>query len=572
MKKLLLNRYTLFIIFISAVIHALITFPSGSNWCFNLQCGISFWGAHGHDGIWHLAVSNVSFNTLPFVSPIFFGEGLNGYNYLLDLVIHIFSYFSIPAEFSYFKLLPVVWFLSLMSVLLVFVKQNRLGQTYLRWLLFFIFLGGSFSYLTTLKEGNFIWGSAGVQAMQSALMLVNIQFALSLPLLVMIMLLLPKSDTRKNYVILAFLVALMFGLKFYGGVISFVLVVSHYLIEVIKSRNVRLFVIQSLTLTIFISFSIIFFYNPIQSSKTGSVLSLSPFSIVHSIIEEPSQFYMPKVVNARYSLLSSGKFSLKLLLIELSTALMFIIVNFGTRLVGLWYIAYSMIKKKLSALEVSMLLAIGASIMLPILFVQKGEWWNTIQFIYYGFFLSSFFAAKSLSLINKNSITIAVVVLILTIPNTIDVIKTFTSGPASYISNTEREALKFLSKQTAGVVWTVPYEASVKNGFKAPYPLYAYDDTAYVAAFGKKQVYFADTHVLRITGVDYLKREEEVRSQSILKLIEKDITYLYIANPYKKKYATMIQSANTRLTNIKIVRIFSNREADIYRLTGVNDL
>ena len=77
----------LIITLIGFFFHMLIIVPSGSYYCFGGKCGFYFWGAHGHDSIWHLAISQVSFKTFPFVAPNFAGALLYGYNFLLDFFL-----------------------------------------------------------------------------------------------------------------------------------------------------------------------------------------------------------------------------------------------------------------------------------------------------------------------------------------------------------------------------------------------------------------------------------------------------------------------------------------------------
>ena len=85
------HKLLLLIILPAFFLYMLIIFPSGTFLCFKDACGINFWGVHGHDAIWHLAIANVSFNKFPFVAPTFSGENLYGYNYLLDFFIYLLS-------------------------------------------------------------------------------------------------------------------------------------------------------------------------------------------------------------------------------------------------------------------------------------------------------------------------------------------------------------------------------------------------------------------------------------------------------------------------------------------------
>ncbi|MEM4248431.1 MAG: hypothetical protein QXH80_04110, partial [Candidatus Nanoarchaeia archaeon] len=136
-----------------------------------------------------------------------------------------------------------------------------------------------------------------------------------------------------------------------------------------------------------------------NKSNTGFIFS--PFSIVHSIIEEKNLFYLPKLVNARYYLYSVNPLSPRLLAIELFTAFLFLFFNLGTRFLGLVDFLIRGIKRKVNLFEITLFLGTIFPFSLSLLFIQKGIWWNTIQFSYYGLFLANFFIADFLSKILK---------------------------------------------------------------------------------------------------------------------------------------------------------------------------
>src|SRR3989338_7084174 len=110
----------LFLIILPAFfLFMLVIFPSGSYYCFKGECGYYFWGVHGRDGIWHLAIAETSFNTIPFISPTYAGEKLYGYNWLIDFIMFLLAKIGIPPLISYFKLIPVVWFVVFTILLII---------------------------------------------------------------------------------------------------------------------------------------------------------------------------------------------------------------------------------------------------------------------------------------------------------------------------------------------------------------------------------------------------------------------------------------------------------------------
>jgi len=64
------HKFLLWIIIPAFLLYMFIIFPSGTYLCFEKECGYYFWGVHGRDAIWHLAIEAVSFNKIPFISPI----------------------------------------------------------------------------------------------------------------------------------------------------------------------------------------------------------------------------------------------------------------------------------------------------------------------------------------------------------------------------------------------------------------------------------------------------------------------------------------------------------------------
>lgn len=79
-----------------------------SGLCWNAWCaaGLGFWGANGHDGIWHLALIN-NFSRGIFDVPVFAGYPLQNYHIGFDLLVaFLFKVTRIPVVNLYFQILP----------------------------------------------------------------------------------------------------------------------------------------------------------------------------------------------------------------------------------------------------------------------------------------------------------------------------------------------------------------------------------------------------------------------------------------------------------------------------------
>ena len=157
-------------------------------------------------------------------------------------------------------------------------------------------------------------------------------------------------------------------------------------------------------------------------------------------------------------------------------------------------------------------------------------------------------------------IGLASVILLLSIPTSLDLIRLFAVAPgAAYVSVDEIKALNFLKKQTAGIVLTHLYNKEWKNYQKSNL-LYAYEDTAYVAALSGKQEYLANILQLRLTGVPYKKRLESLKKMDCS--ILKEVDYVYEIRKLIDQEKIMIKC---KPKNSK--KIFENKSINIYLIT-----
>ena len=159
------------------ILHMLVIVPSGSYYCYQNKCGLYFWGVHSRDAIWHLAVSAVSFIKYPFIHPSFSGSDLSGYNILLDFIIFILDKMGIPSLITFFKILPVIWFILFTGITYKIGQKLSKNTFFTPVLLFCFYFAGSFSFLFTLYHSRTLEGSGGILSMQSMLTLTNLQLA-----------------------------------------------------------------------------------------------------------------------------------------------------------------------------------------------------------------------------------------------------------------------------------------------------------------------------------------------------------------------------------------------------------
>ncbi|OGK23433.1 hypothetical protein A3A46_03230 [Candidatus Roizmanbacteria bacterium RIFCSPLOWO2_01_FULL_37_13] len=603
------HKFLLLIVLPAFLLYMLIIFPSGTFLCFKDACGINFWGVHGHDAIWHLAIANVSFNKFPFTAPTFAGENLYGYNYLLDFFIFLLSKIGIPTILSYFKLLPAIWFVAFTTLLIILGRKIKDSSLFVSLFLFLSYLAGSFSYLLTLFHDKTINGSSTLLPQPIMHMMSNLPYAFSLlPFLVILILMKEKDLNVKNVLIMGICVFLIMGLKFYGGVISIFMVVIFVILNLlqdllsknqipkqVRNDNVRKSIIGFIAIAGFVVTGLFFFYDPIRSFKTGSVFGFAPFALVHPITETPNQFYLRDLTNARYYILAQGRIGPRFIWIEFVNLTLFLFFYLGTRIFGLFYIGIILTKATVSFLrkpsltwrkqesrkitgspirsgmtlqnnkrdkfDIAVCFSILFSILLTVTLVQKAEWWNTIQFFFYAIFLLTIYLSKLVyTLTNTRKIILiipATMILLLSIPTSIDLVRLFAVAPgAAYLSVDEMKALEFLKKQPEGIILTPLYNKEWKN-YQKPNQLYTYEDTAYISAFSGKQTYFANVLQLRLTGAPYEKRFARLKNMDCSILGEVDYIYDIRRLLDSEKIVVKCKPKNVR-------KIFENKSINIY--------
>ncbi len=511
--------------------------------------GAGFWGANGHDGIWHVSLIN-SLARGTFEMPVFAGAQIKNYHLGFDLLVALLHNLTkIPVVNLYFQILPPIFALLIGITCYLFVyaltKSERSGL----WATFFVYFGGDLAWIFNKGESTF-W------AQQSVSTLINPPFALSLILIFLggYFLVLKKP----------MLAILFFGILFEVKAYAGVLVLGSLLIS---SIHRYLFERKADHFKIFLASSVLTFILFILLNRTSeNVFIFSPFWFLQSLFNL-DRFSISKLASAiaNYNLSHNW---LKLIPAYILAFVVFWVGNMGTRLLK----EFEVIRKlknfrQISALDIFITSMIITGALIPMLFVQKGTPWNTIQFFYYSLIFSAILAGIALkSLKNK---FIAIIIILVTIPTTIITLKDvyIPSRPPAKISNSELEALSFLSKKNDGVVLTFPFDKSKADEAvnNPPRPLYLYDSTAYVSAYGNHPVFLEDEVNLNITDFNWRERRKEVEAflntlnQSEAKkfLKNNNINYVYLVKPQRAKLGE---------AQLGLDKIFENNEVNIYKV------
>lgn len=530
----------------------LVSLPSGQHYCSADGCGIMYWGAHEHDGVWHLAVISTLLDHFPFQLPNMSGAPLQGYNYLLDLILALFAKVSfLPATTWYFLIMPILAWGAMVGATLSFARVYRPSKTFPAWLLFFTVFGSSLGFALTWLHGRGLSGASSLLLMQPLQYPLNPQLFLSLILLYPYLLFLSKPrPSRWSPLVTAGYLFLFFGLKFYTGVIALTLWIYQTLSIGIRERRIPL--LTSLGVGIGTASAYFLFYK--TQSHAGFPLLLKPFATVNPIVEDAQLLYNQVLANRLYL-----PHDWQWYLLELLITCLFLIFNFGSRILA-WsgLVVPSTSTATMSSLRRLLFVGGVTGVLLTILFVQRGVWWNTVQFTYVSFFLFGIIAAEGADRLWLSRSwwgrSLVVGIVLLTIPTNFDVLSTFGQFPGtSMISDTEMAALRFLKTQPSGTVFVPRFTQS-------PIPsriLHTQYDTAFIPAYTGHPTYLSDLVQLDLTGTQYQERLNRMNHLDCTVL--SDVTYLYETSDHP--YIQAFESCPLALT-----QIFTNTSVTIYQV------
>ncbi|MEK7497526.1 MAG: hypothetical protein AAB656_01260 [Patescibacteria group bacterium] len=516
--------------------------------------GMGFWGPNGHDGIWHIALSE-SLARGSFDMPTFSGARLQNYHIGFDLLLAgINRLTNIPISTLYFQILPPLLAIAIGTLTYLFVKKLSSSTSSALWAMFFVYFGGSLGFIFNKGESAF-WSQQAIST------LINPPFALSLVLILCGLLLL----LNKKYIFAAIVFGVLIEIKAYAGLLVLGSLLTAGVWRIVKERK---FDLMFTFVAAFIISLIIFI--PLNKNS-GSLLVFQPFWFLETMMGLSDRIGWQRFYSAmtNYKL---GGFWWKWIPAYTIAFVIFCVGNLGTRIVkDIWLFKKLKALKSLTWIDIFIFSMIGAGILVPTFFLQKGTPWNTIQFFYYSIFFSSILAGVAISHI-KSKLALMLIVLV-TIPTTILTLKDvyLPPRPPAKISNVELDALGFLRNQPSGIVLTYPFdEFKAKEAINnPPRPLYFYDSTSYVSAFSAKSTYLEDQVNLDITGYDWKERRDKVlnfistKDEPIAKgfLTENNIKYLYLV-----KGAGPLVDEELRLGSgqLGLTKIFENNEVNIY--------
>ena len=519
--------------------------------------GVGYFGPLARDGVWHEALVNQLKLAIPPQNPGFAGAILSNYHYLYDLLVAAVSRFlNIGSAFLIYRFFPVVF-----SVLLgigTYKLANILFKDRKTSLLavFFAYFASSFGWVVSLIKGEQIGGESTFWANQPVSININPPYAISLVIIIFVIILLDLYLKKPNIVkgvILSVAIGLLVGFKAYAGAIALFALFFLTIKKISFDRNFSLLSIFLLSGGIFLTV-----YLSISRGGVG-LIGFQPLWLIDTMIDAGDRVGIPNFTARRFAYLGGHRW-LNFSVIELISLLIFFVGNLGTRITALWGI-----RKKFftSDIHLFIFLMMVAATLPTLLFVQKGNPWNIIQFFYYFLYFAGLYAAFALS---KFSTPILVLVLLIT---PISSYATFRSvlypNPPAYLPLKEYQALNFLKLELPGVILKHPYDSNLRNKYNDPYPLSVYADNAYVSAYSGKPVFIEDAEQQIILDTSYKERLDEANRF----FVEKDLNWsngFLKSNNIRYVYVPKIYQLPMAEGEYSMKKVFENEDANIYKV------
>ncbi len=549
----------LILLIISGTVFQIIpVFQSG----IDFNYGMGFWGPNTHDGVWHIALINQLIKNVPAQNPIFSAAILKNYHYFYDLLIAATNYLTGLSSLDLvFRFFPVIFSASLgigsyFLIWSIFKESLGILKTKAATLisLYFIYFAGSFGWIVEFITQRHLGGESAFWANQAVSFNLNPPFAISLIIIIALMQILPSILPA------VLLTGCLIAFKSYGGVLILITIGILGIIDILRHKSYSLFIIF-----VFGGLISVFLFKSNFASSTN-FLVIAPFWFVNSMIDSPDRVGWTRLALTRMVGLSDKNW-VKFFGAEGLSLTIFIIGNLGLRFFALFsLIKFNYILRNKNFLFLTVLAF--ASTFIPLIFIQIGNPWNTIQFFYYGMYVCALVAGVVVSFLLfklpkvMGLLILILIILIGPINSLVTANGYLLARPHGYISNQELVALKFLSNQPDGIVLTHPFDEKLKRQVSEPWPLFVYDSTAYVSALSKKTVFLEDTPQNQILLTDYKKR----LIQSSDFFMGSDIQKIEFLRKNSIKYIYLPKLFSQKLDEVNgIKNIFESEEAVVYK-------
>lgn len=507
--------------------------------------GFGFWGPNGHDGIWHLSLINHISSPVNINMPIFSGEKLKNYHPFFDvLVAYLANLTRIPSSLILFQIFPVL------SAFFYLVFSYKVGSLIIGSkkggiiLMLLNTLNNSFGWVIHLIKDHNLEGESLFWSMQSPSNQLNPPFALSLVMLLILIYILNsrKQLSKKDILSVSLILIFLPVIKAYSAIPAFII----FFFYILKTKKH----LKLLLVSLFLSIILFLQFN----KNSSSLLIWQPLWFIRSLFESTDKLYF-----RRFALLAQTH-GLKLFIFYLIGVPIFFIGNFAFRLLGLKKLVYTN-----TWLFRSLLFSILILSLIPLLFIQSGTGWNTIQFLYYAIFLLNIPLASYLA---QTKSFIPILIIVVQIPPLLSSLPQYLGkNPPAYLPDSEINCLNFLKQQPPSNILTYPYDEHIKDKLTAPFPLYAYTTTSYVSAYSKNTTYLEDEMNLANSGYDWQPRHQNAQKffdqENLFQdrgfLLNNQIDYIYLAGE-------QVNKTHLDLQGLSLKSVYQNSDCQVFKV------
>ena len=315
----------------------------------------------------------------------------------------------------------------------------------------------------------------------------------------------------------AFLVGILVGFKAYTGMLVLIGFVGMLLVHIVKNRA------YWITGPLILAGGLFLYLTFPQVSAGASTFILEPGWFLKTMMEAPDRLANPRWELLRQTYIYQEN-TLRIIELWTKAFLFFFVGNMGVRILGLGIIRRSK-HIKYSQLKLMLGLVAATGLIMPLLFLQKGIVWNTIQFFYVTLFVMNIFTAVFFARVKNNKLKslLLVAIILLSLPTTIRTLSQYRSmyrSEESYqlINHQELAVLRVLSERREGNV------------------LAPYNHNAYVSGISGQVNYFSDDVQANLLGLDVSRKQMvekifcgEMNAANLkVFLAEKQISYVYL--------------------------------------------
>ncbi len=569
--KITFNKSTLLLIsiFVLGIVGQLLVIaPSG----IYINGDLVFWSSHGHDGMWHISLTNELMKGHPIQNPNISENKLINYHFFSDIAPAYFTHFlKLDPLHLYFRFFPGLFSISLGFA--AFFLGQKISKSFYGgiWSVIFTYFAGSFGWIVTYLRDGSIGGESLFWASQTQSSIGNPPQIISLFLILIFITLFQiflKNGLKDRFLTLVLIIiaGTLVEFKVYAGVVLLLGLGVVSIWEFISKRS-----FQTLVLTFISGILSLLIYLPNSASSVGFLI-LEPWWFIRTMVVVPDKLDWLDLEHKRQTYIAEHNYK-RVIQLETEAFLIFLIGNLGMRFLGFWEFAKSIRiffkdQKDMLLVTISLL-----SLILPLLFLQKGVASNTIQFIQYLLLIMGIYAAvavsKALGKIKPIFIKVilSIFIILLMVPTQAGLIYNFYQrAPVTKIDKSNLEALEYLknTSEPDSIILSPFYNKYLKIEAES-LPIWAWFDTSYIPALSGARTYFSDFEQADIMGYPIADRQhfqDEIFKETSPVIFSQELKNKKIDYLYFPKYTPPA----VELDKTGFNKIFENSNYEVWKV------